>query len=58
LATPSSEATSPKPGPSKTCDLSGKTTAAPPQTSALHPWPIPTVAGKSFNDKRQMNIFE
>jgi len=52
------EDTSPKPGPSKNCDFSGKTTVAPPQTSASPLWPISTAAGKSFNEKRQMNIFE
>jgi hypothetical protein len=65
-ATPSTEAASPKPGPSKLCDLTGKTMAAPhsapPQFSAspppwpMHSRPISAATEKSFNDKRQMNI--
>ena len=66
-ATSSSEAVSPKPGPSKLCDLTGKTMAAPhsapPQFSAspppwpMHSRPISAATEKSFNEKRQMNEY-
>merc|ERR1711962_1992477 len=64
-ATSSSEAVSPKPGPSKLCDLTGKTMAAPhsapPQFSASPPpWPMhsrPISAATEKNEKRQMNEY-
>merc|ERR1711962_1588012 len=66
-ATSSSEAVSPKPGPSKLCDLTGRTMAAPhsapPQFSAspppwpMHSRPISAATEKSFNEKRQMNEY-
>jgi len=55
---PSSEVTTLKPGPSKTCDSSGKTTATPPQTGTPPSWPIPAATGKSFDEKSQMKMLE